>query len=94
MKRKRQASIPGSGRPPGGNNGNPFQSSHLENPMDRGESQATAHGVAESDTTERACARAHTHTHTHTHAHTHAQGSHVGKFQNTISTQPHKNHNL
>ena len=28
--------IPGSGRPPGGGNGNPFQSSCLENPMDRG----------------------------------------------------------
>ena len=30
------ASIPGSGRSPGGENGNPLQFSCLENPMDRG----------------------------------------------------------
>ena len=29
-------SIPGSGRYPGGGNGNPLQYSYLENPMDRG----------------------------------------------------------
>ena len=29
------ASIPGSGRSPGGGHGNPFQYSSLENPMDR-----------------------------------------------------------
>ena len=29
-------SIPGLGRSPGGGNGNPLQSSCLENPMDRG----------------------------------------------------------
>ena len=29
-------SIPGSGRPPGGGNGDPLQYSRLENPMDRG----------------------------------------------------------
>jgi len=40
--------IPGSGRPPGGGNGNPLQYSCLENPMDRGIWQATVHGVAES----------------------------------------------
>ena len=28
--------IPGSGRSPGGGNGNPLQYSCLENPMDRG----------------------------------------------------------
>ena len=28
-------SIPGSGRSPGGGNGNPFQYSFLENPMDK-----------------------------------------------------------
>ena len=28
--------IPGSGRSPGGRNGNPLQCSYLENPMDRG----------------------------------------------------------
>ena len=38
-------SIPGSGRSPGEGNGNPFQYSCLENPMDRGAWQATVHGV-------------------------------------------------
>ena len=38
--------IPGSGRSPGEGNSNPFQYSCLENPMDRGVSQATVHGVA------------------------------------------------
>ena len=38
-------SIPGSGRSPGEGNGNPLQYSCLENPMDRGAWQATAHGV-------------------------------------------------
>ena len=37
---------------PGGKNGNLFQYSCLENPMDRGAQQATVHRVAESDTTE------------------------------------------
>ena len=41
-------SIPGSGRSPGGGNGNPLQYSCLENPMDRGAWQATVHGVAKS----------------------------------------------
>ena len=45
-------SIPGSGRSPGGGHGNPLQDSCLENPMDRGASQTTVHGVAKSDTTE------------------------------------------
>ena len=38
-------SIPGSGRVPGEGNGNLFQHSCLENPMDRGAWQATVHGV-------------------------------------------------
>ena len=43
-------SIPGSGRFLGGVNGNPLQSSCLENPVDRGAWQATVHGVGkESD---------------------------------------------
>ena len=41
--------IPGSGRPPKGGHGNPFQYSCLENPLeDRGAWQATVHGVANS----------------------------------------------
>ena len=47
------SSIPGLGRSPGVGNGNPFQYSYLENPMDRGACWAIAHGVAEDlDTTE------------------------------------------
>ena len=38
-------SIPGSGRSPGGGNGNPLQYSCLGNPMDRGVWQATVHRV-------------------------------------------------
>ena len=38
-------SIPGLGRSSGEGNGNPFQYSYLENPMDRGTWWATAHGV-------------------------------------------------
>ena len=41
-----QGSIPGLGRSPGEGNGNPLQSSFLENLMDRGPWQATVHGVA------------------------------------------------
>ena len=41
-------SIPGLGRSPGEGNGNPLQDYCLENPMDRGAWQATAHGVAKS----------------------------------------------
>ena len=42
------SSIPGSGRFPGGGNGYPLQYLCLENPMDRGEWQARARGVAKS----------------------------------------------
>ena len=41
-------SIPGLGRFPGGGQDNPLQYSCLENPMDRGASRATVHGVAKS----------------------------------------------
>ena len=37
--------IPGLGRSPGEGNGNPFQSSCLGNPMDRGAWWATVHGI-------------------------------------------------
>ena len=40
--------IPGSGKFPGGGDGNPLQYSCLENPMDRGAWWATVHGVAKS----------------------------------------------
>ena len=44
------ALISGSGRSPGGGNGNPLQYSCQENPMDRGAWWATVHGVAKSQT--------------------------------------------
>ena len=43
-------SIPGSGRHPGEENGNPLQYSCPGNLMDRGAWRATVHGVAKSQT--------------------------------------------
>ena len=43
-------SVPGSGKSPGGGNGNPFQYSCLKNLMDRGAWRATVHRIAESQT--------------------------------------------
>ena len=43
-------SIPGSGRSPGGEHGNPLQSACRENPLDREAWQAIVHGVAKSRT--------------------------------------------
>ena len=43
-------SIPGSGRSPGGGNGNPLQYSRLEKFMDRGAWPAIVHGVAKCQT--------------------------------------------
>ena len=43
-------SVPGSGRSPGGGNGNPLQYSCLENPVDRGAWWATVHRVTKSQT--------------------------------------------
>ena len=40
--------IPGSGRSPGGGQGNPPQYSCLENPMDREAWQVTVHGVTKN----------------------------------------------
>ena len=40
--------IPVLGRSPGEGNGDPFQCSCLENPMDRGDWRATVHGVAKN----------------------------------------------
>ena len=40
----------GSGRSPGGGDGNPLQCSCLENPMERGAWRATVHGATKSQT--------------------------------------------
>ena len=53
-------SISELGRSPGVGNGNPLQYSYLENSMDRGAWQATAHGVTKSQTQ----LSAYTHSHT------------------------------
>ena len=45
---RKSGSIPGSGRSPGGGNGNLFQNSCLENYVARGACWATVHGVAQS----------------------------------------------
>ena len=42
--------IPGSGKSPGEGNGNPFQYSCLENPMDREAWWTTVHRIAKSRT--------------------------------------------
>ena len=42
--------IPGSGRSPGGEHGNPLQCSCLENPMDRKAWWATVHRLTENQT--------------------------------------------
>ena len=55
--------IPGSGKSPGGEKGNPPQYSYLEKPMDRGAWWPEVHGVTKSQTQ----LSMHTHTHTHTH---------------------------
>ena len=41
--------ISGSGRSPGGGNGNPLQYSCLKNPKDGGAWRVTVHGVAKSE---------------------------------------------
>ena len=53
----------GLGRLSRGGNVNPLQYSCLDNPMDRGDWQATVNGVTKSWT------QMNTHTHTHTHTH-------------------------
>ena len=51
---KTQGSIPGSGRSPGGGNGNPLQYSCLENPQNRGAQRTTVPwGRKELDMNER-----------------------------------------
>ena len=48
--RRHKRLSPGSGRSPGGGNGNPLQYSCLKNPMDREAWRATVHGVTKSRT--------------------------------------------
>ena len=62
-------SIPGLGRSPGEGNGNPFQYSCLENPMDRKAWWAAIHGVTKSQT------RLSDFTFTFTHQQSNAQNS-------------------
>ena len=57
------SSIPGSGRSPGEENGNPLQYSCLGNPVDREAWGSTVFRVTKSQTQLRL---KHTHTHTHT----------------------------
>ena len=45
-------SVPGAGRSPGGEHGNPLQYSCLENSMGRGARWATVHGDTELDINE------------------------------------------
>ena len=59
--------IPGSGRSPGGGNGNPLQYSSLGNSIDREAWQATIHGITESDRTEQLSAQAGVCIHTYIH---------------------------
>ena len=47
---KDAGSVPGLGRSPGGQHGNPCQYSCLENPMDRQASWTTVHKVTKSQT--------------------------------------------
>ena len=55
-------SIPGLGRSPGREHGNPLQYSCLENPMDREAWRPTVHSVAKSQTWQKGVNTAHTYT--------------------------------
>ena len=44
------SSVPGLGRSPGGEHGNPLQYSDLENSIDRGTWRVTVHGITKSRT--------------------------------------------
>ena len=76
-------SIPGLGRSAGEGNGNPFQYSCLENPMDRRVWWATysSWDHKELDTNEEL-----THTYTHTHTHTHTLTFYKFTFKNVYSS--------
>ena len=55
-----EASIPGTGRSPGGGLGNPLQYSCLGNPMDRGAWHATVRTIRKSQTRLNDCSCGHT----------------------------------
>ena len=74
-------SVPGSGRTPGGENGNPLQYSFLENPMDRGTWQAKHQRVTRAG-------HDWVSTHTHTHNGLPAPSAQRIKFKLLISSQP------
>ena len=57
-----EGSIPGSGRSPGEENGNPLQYSCLKNSMDRGAWWATVHGVGVAKSETQLSTQMHTHT--------------------------------
>ena len=79
-------SIPGSGRFPGGGNGNPLQYSSLKNLTDRGAWRTTAQRVTKSHM--QLSTHTHTHTHTHTqHTHTHTQLCEAGATDTSVRTQ-------
>ena len=67
-RRERHEFNPWVRKIPGGRNGNPFQYTCLEKPMDRGAWQATVHGVSKSQTWLNS--RTHKHTYSYTHTHT------------------------
>ena len=57
--------IPGLGRSPGGENGNPLQHACLESLMDRGVWRATIHSVIKNPIRLRDCIHTHTNIHYH-----------------------------
>ena len=74
-------SIPGSGRSPGGGNGNPPQYSCRENPMGKGAWWASVHGITKSRTRLSECTDTHTHrwkTDSRPELSTHSQGTREG----------------
>ena len=81
--------TPGSGRCPGVGNGNPFQYSCLENPMDRGVWWAIVHGVQRVGHDERLS----THTSFHRKMYTDNYEAHsTSEDQNKVTDKNHTQH--